>query len=53
MPSNCLIVVDMQNDFLDQWEIDSRAELISKTNQLIVTARVKCTISTQSSISWL
>lgn len=35
MMRNCLIVIDMQNDFLDRLEDDSRARLISKTNQLI------------------
>jgi len=35
MTRNCLIVIDMQNDFLDRLEDDSRARLISKTNQLI------------------
>lgn len=35
MPSNCLIVIDMQNDFLDKLEEVCRARLISKTNQLI------------------
>ena len=35
MTSNCLIVVDMQPDFLDRLEGDSRAGLIRRTNQLI------------------
>ena len=35
MTRNCLIVIDMQNDFLDRLESDSRAALIRKTNQLI------------------
>ncbi len=35
MPRNCLIVIDMQNDFLDRLEADNRARLISNTNQLI------------------
>jgi nicotinamidase-related amidase len=35
MTRNCLIVVDMQNDFLDRLRDDSRAELILNTNQLI------------------
>ena len=35
MPSNCLIVIDMQNDFLDRLEDVGRAKLVSKTNRLI------------------
>lgn len=35
MARNCLIVIDMQNDFLERLEDDSRARLILKTNQLI------------------
>ncbi len=35
MTRNCLIVIDMQNDFLDRLGDDSRADLILKTNQLI------------------
>jgi len=35
MTRNCLIVIDMQNDFLDRLGDDSRAELILNTNQLI------------------
>jgi len=35
MTRNCLIVIDMQNDFLDRLEDTNRAELISNTNQLI------------------
>lgn len=35
MARNCLIVIDMQNDFLDRLDGDSRAGLILKTNQLI------------------
>lgn len=35
MARNCLIVIDMQNDFLDRLERDSCAKLILKTNQLI------------------
>ena len=35
MTRNCLIVIDMQNDFLDRLEEVSRARLILKTNQLI------------------
>lgn len=32
---NCLIVIDMQNDFLKRLEDDTRAALILNTNQLI------------------
>ena len=35
MTRNCLIVIDMQNDFLGRLEDDARAALISNTNQLI------------------
>ena len=35
MTRNCLIVIDMQNDFLDRLEVNCRAGLILKTNQLI------------------
>ena len=35
MPSNCLIVIDMLNDYLDRWDSDSRKTLISETNHLI------------------
>lgn len=35
MTSNCLIVIDMQNDFLERLGDDNRAGLIRKTNQLI------------------
>ena len=35
MPNNCLIVIDMQNDFLDRWDADRREDLISRSNQLI------------------
>lgn len=35
MTRNCLIVIDMQNDFLDRLGDDNRAELILNTNQLI------------------
>lgn len=35
MTRNCLIVIDVQNDFLDRLEDDCRAGLILKTNQLI------------------
>ena len=35
MTRNCLIVIDMQNDFLDRLRDDNRAELILNTNQLI------------------
>ena len=40
MTSNCLIVIDMQNDFLDRLEDASRAGLIVNTNQLIDLFRV-------------
>ena len=39
MTQNCLIVIDMQNDFLDRLEGGRREELICKTNQLIETFR--------------
>lgn len=39
MPGNCLIVIDMQNDFLDRLEASRRANLIEKTNQLIGSFR--------------
>ena len=35
MTQNCLIVIDMQNDFLEKLEDDTRAALIVRTNQLI------------------
>ena len=35
MTRNCLIVIDMQNDFLERLEEDTRAALIGNTNQLI------------------
>lgn len=39
MPKNCLIVIDMLNDFLDRWEADGVARLIAHTNQLIAAFR--------------
>jgi maleamate amidohydrolase len=35
MKRNCLIVIDMQNDFLERLEDDTRAALLLNTNQLI------------------
>ena len=35
MPKNCLIVIDMLNDFLDHWEPGNCARLVANTNQLI------------------
>lgn len=35
MTRNCLIVVDMQNDFLDRLEDETRAMLILNTNRLV------------------
>ncbi len=35
MTRNCLIVIDMQNDFLERLEDDTRAALLLNTNQLI------------------
>jgi len=35
MPKDCLIVIDMLNDYLDRWEASSRSLIISKTNQLV------------------
>lgn len=35
MTRNCLIVIDMQNDFLERLEDDTRAALILNTNQVI------------------
>ena len=40
MMRNCLIVIDMQNDFLERLEDDDRTGLILKTNQLIALFRV-------------
>ena len=40
MIRNCLIVIDMQNDFLERLEDDDRAGLILNTNQLIDLFRV-------------
>ena len=34
MPRNCLLIIDMQNDFLDRLGDSRRERLISKTNQL-------------------
>ncbi len=39
MPDNCLIVVDMQNDFLDRLEDDRRLRLVANTNELIEVFR--------------
>ena len=39
MAENCLIVIDLQNDFLDRLEANTRASLIANTNQLIETFR--------------
>ncbi len=39
MPTNCLILIDMQNDFLDRLGDAGRATLIEKTNQLIDSFR--------------
>lgn len=39
MPENCLIVIDMQNDFLDRLERARRADLIAETNRLIDSFR--------------
>ncbi len=35
MTTNCLIIVDMQNDFLDRLEDEGLMKLLSNTNQLI------------------
>ena len=35
MPKNCLVVIDMQNDFLDRIEGPGRERLILNTNRLI------------------
>jgi len=40
MDKDCLIVIDMVNDFLDRWEPDVRSKLVSKTNQLIAAFRL-------------
>ena len=40
MIRNCLIVIDMQNDFLERLEDDDRTGLILNTNQLIDLFRV-------------
>ena len=40
MTRNCLIVIDMQNDFLERLEDETRTALILNTNQLIDVFRV-------------
>ena len=40
MLCNCLIIIDMQNDFLERLEEDTRAALVANTNQLIGVFRV-------------
>jgi nicotinamidase-related amidase len=40
MITNCLIVIDMQNDFLEKLEVGDHARLILNTNQLIDVFRV-------------
>lgn len=45
MPRCCLIVIDMQNDFLDKLERRSRTRLVDRTNELIEIFRaVECPI---------
>ncbi|MEO1405564.1 MAG: isochorismatase family cysteine hydrolase [Pseudomonadota bacterium] len=39
MPNTCLLVIDMLNDFLDQWEAGARQALTSNTNALIDACR--------------
>ncbi|MDJ0759524.1 MAG: cysteine hydrolase [Woeseiaceae bacterium] len=39
MLTNCLIIIDMQNDFLDRLEDDGRTAVVQNTNQLIATFR--------------
>lgn len=39
MTRNCLIVIDMQNDFLERFEERRRVDLILRTNQLIEVFR--------------
>jgi len=35
MPNQCLIVIDMLNDFLERWDLESSHSLIANTNNLI------------------
>lgn len=35
MPRRALLVIDLLNDFLDQWDEEERGNLIHRTNQLI------------------
>lgn len=45
MTSNCLIVIDMQNDFLDRLGVEERTDLILNTNRLIdIFRRSDCPI---------
>ncbi len=41
MPTHCLIIIDMQNDFLDRLEEVSRTDLLNNTNQLIAMFRAQ------------
>lgn len=40
MTKNCLLIIDMQNDFLARLDADTRGDLIASTNQLISVFRV-------------
>lgn len=48
MPRSCLIVIDMQEDFLDKLEERSRTRLIARCNELIDTYR-----AAQSPVIWV
>ena len=48
MPRCCLIVIDMQNDFLDKLEQRARTRLIARSNELIETFR-----AAQSPVIWV
>jgi bifunctional isochorismate lyase/aryl carrier protein len=39
MQKQCLLIIDLQNDFLDSWEAGQRASLIAETNKLVATFR--------------
>ena len=42
MSGQCLIVIDMLNDFLDRWELESCHTHIADTNNLIAEFRAAC-----------
>ena len=39
MHKQCLLIFDLQNDFLDSWDPVQRAALIAETNKLVATFR--------------